>query len=246
MGVFNRLSVVIQAKLNRLVESVEDPRETLDLAYEKQLELLQEVKRGLVDVATAKGQLKRQAVQIERDINMRNDQARRAVDAGRDDLALTAVERRLSSENDLQRLTGQIDEMEAEQAKLVKAEQRLQARVDAFRSKKEIIKAQYSAAQAQERINSSLTGVGSNMNDAVVAAERAEGRTNAMRARAGAIDELVEAGTLRDITSPKDDIDRELAKLTSSGAAESELEKIKAGRRTAAARAVDDEPIAIG
>ena len=116
-----------------------------------------------------------------------------------------------------------------EQEKLTAAEQRLQAKVTAFRTKKEIIKAQYTAAQAQVRIGSALSGISEEMGDISLAVERAENKTEQMRARAGAIDELAQAGVLDDFTGTKDDLSRELEALTSSQNVEDELSALKSG-----------------
>ena len=112
---------------------------------------------------------------------------------------------------------------------LTVAEERLSAKVQAFRNKKEIIKAQYSAAQAQVRIGAALGGVSEEMGDVSLAVERAENKTEQLRARAGAIDELAEAGVLEDFTGRQDDLGRELAQLTASQNVEDELAALRAG-----------------
>ena len=136
-------------------------------------------------------------------------QARQALEAGREDLARLALQRKQTSILELQGLDEQVSGMELEQEKLTQAEQRLQAKVAAFRTKKEIIKAQYTAAQAQVRIGSALSGISEEMGDIGLAVERAETKTGQMRARAGAIDELANAGVLEDFTGGGgDDISR--------------------------------------
>ena len=128
-------------------------------------------------------------------------------------------------------MRAQIAGMEEEQEKLTQAEARLSAKVTAFRSKKEVIKAQYTAAQAQVRIGSALSGISEEMGDVGLAVERAEAKTENMRARASAIDELVEAGVLNDpVGGGKDDITRELEKMSVSSSAETELAALKARR----------------
>jgi phage shock protein A len=49
-----------------------------------------------------------------------------------------------------------------------------------------------------------------------------------MQARAGAIDELVAAGTLEDFTSDQTQLDRELAQLSSQSQVDSDLARLKA------------------
>ena len=234
MGMFSRMSTIVKSKMNRLIDSAEDPRETLDYSYEKQLEMLQNVKRGVVEMVTAKRRIQQQADKVKDNITRLDDQARRAVDAGRDDLARMALQRKQSALLELEGLDEQIAGMELEQEKLTQAEQRLQSKVDAFRNKKEIIKAQYSAAQAQVRIGAALGGISEEMGDVSLAVQRAENKTDQMRAKAGAIDELVATGVLDDITGPQDDIERELAQITTSGSIEAELAALKGSGAPAA------------
>jgi phage shock protein A len=214
--------------MNRIMDQAEDPRETLDYSYEKQMEMLRNVKRGVVEMVAAKRQIQQQASKVQESISRLDMQARQALEAGREDLARLALQRKQTSLLELQGLDEQISGMELEQEKLTQAEQRLQAKVAAFRSKKEVIKAQYNAAQAQVRIGAALGGISEEMGDVGLAVERAEMKTDKMRARAGAIDELAEAGVLDD-GSGKDDISRELDKLMAGQNVEDELASLKAG-----------------
>ena len=227
MGMFSRMSTIVKSKMNRMLDSAEDPRETLDYSYEKQLEMLQNVKRGVVEMVTAKRRIQQQADRVNENIARLDRQARQAVEADRDDLARLALQRKQTALTELEGLDEQIAGMEREQEKLTQAEQRLQTKVDAFRNQKEIIKAQYTAAQAQVRIGAALGGISEEMGDVSLAVQRAENKTDQMRAKAGAIDELVESGVLDDITGPRDDIDRELAQISTSSTVESELAALK-------------------
>ena len=230
MGMLSRMSMIVKSKMNRMMDQAEDPRETLDYSYDKQLEMLRNVKRGVVEMVTAKRRLEMQAAKAQQNLARLDSQARKALEIGREDLARLALERKQSGIMELEGLDQQIADMEMEQQKLTNAEQRLQAKVQAFRSKKEVIKAQYSAAQAQVRIGSALSGLSEEMGDISMAIERAEGKTENMRARAGAIDELAAAGVLDDpMGGSSDDISRELDSLSSSATVESELAALKAG-----------------
>ena len=230
MGMMSRMATIVKSKMNRVMDNAEDPRETLDYSYEKQLELLRNVKRGVVEMVTAKRRLEMQASKVQANLTTLDSQARQALEAGREDLARLALERKQAAVMELQGLDQQVADMEIEQEKLTNAEKRLQAKVQAFRTKKEVIKAQYNAAQAQVRIGSALSGVSEEMGDVSLAIERAENKTENMRARAGAIDELAEAGVLDDpVGGSKDDISRELEKLTSATNVEAELAALKAG-----------------
>ncbi len=238
MGMLSRMSTIAKSKMSRLLDKAEDPRETLDYSYEKQIEMLRNVKRGVVEMVTAKRRLQMQADKVKDNIVKLDGQARQAMDVGREDMARLALERKQASLEELAGLDQQIAGLELEQEKLTTAEQRLQAKVQAFRSKKEIIKAQYSAAQAQVRIGAALGGVSEEMGDISMAIERAEDKTEAMRAKAGAIDELVASGTLTDMSGSQDDISRELGKMSASATVEREMAALRAG--SSAGKALPD------
>ena len=229
MGMLSRMSTIVKSKMNRILDTAEDPRETLDYSYEKQLEMLRNVKKGVVEMVAAKRRIQQQAVTVQANIEKLEAQAKQALEADREDLARLALQRKQAATVELQGLDEQIAGMEHEQEKLTQAEQRLQAKVAAFKTKKEVIKAQYTAAQAQVRIGSALSGISEEMGDISLAAERAENKTEQMRARAGAIDELASIGVLDDFSGTQDDISRELEALTSSQNVEDELSALKSG-----------------
>jgi phage shock protein A len=228
MGLMSRFNMIVKSKASRMLDKAEDPRETLDYSYEKQLEMLQKVRRGVADVATSKKRLELQASKLEQSVAKLDTQARTALQQNREDLARVALERKKSVQLQLQGLDEQRAQLQAEQDKLVVSEQRLTAKVEAFRTRKETIKAQYTAAEAQTKIGEAITGVSEDMADVGLAIERAENKTETMRARAGAIDELIESGVLEDVTDSRDSIDRELEQLTVSGGVEDELSRLKA------------------
>ena len=229
MGMLSRMSTIVKSKMNRILDQAEDPRETLDYSYEKQLEMLRNVKKGVVEMVTAKRRLEMQAKKAQENIAKLDTQARQALTMGREDLARVALERKQATIAELEGLDQQIAGLELEQQKLTNAEQRLQAKVHAFRTKKEVIKAQYSAAQAQVRIGSALSGISEEMGDVTLAVERAETKTETLKAKAGAIDELVAVGVLDDVGGGKDDLDRQLEQMSASASVESELAALKAG-----------------
>jgi len=229
MGMLSRMSTIVKSKMNRILDSAEDPNETLDFAYEKQLEMLRGVKRGVVDMVAAKRCIQQQASTVQANVERLGEQAGQALNAGREDLARLALQRKQAAMIELQGLDEQIAGMELEQEKLTAAEQRLSAKVTAFRTKKEIIKAQYTAAQAQVRIGSALSGLSEEMGDVSLAVERAETKTENLRSRAGAIDELAQLGVLDDFSGSQDPLSKELEAITSAQGVEDELAALKTG-----------------
>jgi phage shock protein A len=230
-GLGGRMSTVIKAKISKLLDRAEDPGETLEYGYQKQVELLQNVKKGIADVTTSKKRLQMQSQKLEQSIVKLDTQARQALSQNREDLARAALERKTLAQNELQSLDQQVSELENQQEQLTENERKLRQKIEAFRSKKEVIKAQYSAAEAQVRIGEAASGVGEQMADLGLAIQRAEDKTEGMRARAQAVEELEQAGTFEDLSQlggGTDDIDRELAKLGSGQQVDDELARMRA------------------
>ena len=226
-GMGGRMSTVIKAKISRLLDRAEDPGETLDYSYQKQLESLQNVKKGIADVVTAKKRLQMQSQKLEQSVVKLDTQARQALSSGNEELARVALERKNVAQSELQGLDQQAKQLEDQQEKLVASEKALSAKVEAFRTQKETIKAQYSAAEAQVRIGEAATGIGEQMADTGLAIQRAKDKTEQMQARAAAIDELTTSGALEDFTSDQTQLDRELGAIASQAQVDRELEQMK-------------------
>jgi phage shock protein A len=221
MGVMKRMSLIFNAKANKVLDRAEDPRETLDYSYTKQLELLQKVRRGVADVATSRKRLELQQQQLQQSADKLDGQ-------DREDLAREALSRKSAVTQQITDLTSQHAALQAEEEKLTLASQRLQAKVDAFRTKKETIKATYTAAEAQTKIGEAFSGISEEMGDVGLAIQRAEDKTQTMQARAGAIDELLASGALDDPTGTnKDDIQLELDRMSSTNDVENDLARLK-------------------
>jgi phage shock protein A len=240
MGVMKRVSLVFKAKANKALDKMEDPRETLDYSYQRQLELLTKVRRGVADVATSRKRVELQMNQLQQQANKLEDQARKALGMGREDLARAALERKSSAQGQLNELQAQYAQLQAEEEKLTVASQRLQSKVDAFRTRKETIKATYTAAEAQTRINEAFSGISEEMGDVGMAIQRAEDKTAQMQARAGAIDELMASGALDDaVGGRRDDIQSELDMMAASSDVERELSRLKGELTTGAPKQLE-------
>lgn len=229
MSLSRRLALIFRAKANTALDRAEDPRETLDYSYQRQLEMLQKVRRGLADVATSRKRLELQMNQLTASADKLQQQASDALAAGREDLAREALTRRSAAQQQLADLAQQHEGLQAEEGRLTAASQRLAAKVEAFRTRKETIKATYTAAEAQTRIGEAVSGISEEMSDVGLAMQRAEDKTAQMQARAGAIDDLLASGALEDATaSTKDDIQLELERMSSQSGVELELTRLKA------------------
>ena len=228
MGLWSRFKVVFASKANKALNKAEDPREVLDYSYEKQLELLQKVRRGVADVATSRKRIELQLQGLEKQESKLEEQARAALAGNREDLAREALVRRSGLHTQIADLQAQLAGLQEQEEKLVVASQQLQAKVESFRTRKETIKASYSAAEATTKINEAFAGISNELGDVGLAVQRAEDKTAEMQARAGAIDELMASGALEDpMGMGKDSITAELEQMASQAEVESTLAAMK-------------------
>src|SRR6266540_1655397 len=220
MGLMQRFSTIFKAKASKTLDRYEDPRETLDYSYERTLEMLQKMRRAVADVATSRKRIELQAQQLQRSAAKLEGQAKQAVGQGREELAREALTRRAT-------IATQLTDLQAEEAKMVDASQRLQAKVEAFRTRKETMKASYTAAEAQTKVNEAISGISEEMGDVGMAMQRAEDKVASMQARSGALDELMASGALDDASASSDRLQAELDRGAAEPAVEAELARLK-------------------
>jgi len=229
VGLLSRFSTFIKAKFSSMMDRAEDPNETLDYSYNKQLEQLQNLRRSIADVVTNEKRLELQEAQVKSQMDKLDSQARAAVQQGRDDLATLALSRKETLQQQLGAFDQQIAQLKAQQEKFVDMERRLTTRVESFRTQKEMVKATYNAAAAQVKIQESVTGISEEMSDVNLAVQRAQDKVTAMQARANAMDSLMDSGTLTEIGAPgQDDIDRQLAQVSTKSSVDAQLAQLKA------------------
>src|SRR6185503_11826388 len=93
-GVMKRISMIFRAKANKALDRAEDPRETLDYSYQRQVEMLTKVRRGVADVATSRKRVELQMNQLQAQSDKLTAQAEKALGMGREDLAREALTRK--------------------------------------------------------------------------------------------------------------------------------------------------------
>jgi phage shock protein A len=227
-GTFQRFLDIFRSKANKALDKMEDPRDTLDLSYERQVEQLTKVRRGVADVATARKRIELQAQGLQKQADKLQGQAKAALAQGNEDLAREALARRAALGEQLTELKTQHDQITEQEQKLIATSQTLQARVEQFRTQKETLKASYTAAEAQTKVGEAVSGISTSSKDAGATMQRAQDKIASMQARAGAIDELLASGALEDLSTPVDDIQKELDKVSSTNQVDNELAALKA------------------
>jgi phage shock protein A len=227
MGLWSRAATLFRTKASAAIDRAEDPRELLDYASNQQQELLRKVRLGLVEVSTSKRQLEFQVTRIETRLPRFEDEARRSVAAGRDDLAVLALQRRRNALHQLTELQAQLTEVQEEERRLIATEQNLAARVEEFKSRRHVLAARYSVAEAQVGVSEALSGVSGELADLGMALGRAEEKTQRLQARAAALDELLDPGNLGKSVAGDDDVEQELRRMAAAETIQRELTAIK-------------------
>jgi len=228
MSLFQRAHDILNAKANKALDAAEKPDEMLDLSYDQMLEQITRVRRGLVDIAASRKRIELQETQLQHSVDHLQDQAKAALAQGREDLAREALSRKAAAQAQIDGMEAQHEQLTEEQEKLESVLAQLQEKVNAFRSQKEVLKAQYTAASAMTAADESAAGISASVSDSGAALDRAQDKIEAMQARAGALDELLQSGVLEDVGGGGDDIQKELDEVTSASDVDNELAALKA------------------
>jgi phage shock protein A len=228
MSLFQRAHDIVQAKANKALDAAEKPDEMLDLSYEQMLDQITQVRRGIVTIAASRKQIELQEQQLQHTVDHLQDQAKAALAQGREDLAREALSRKAAAQEQIDAMKPQHEQLAAEQEKLEQTLDALQKRVNTFRTQKEVLKAQYTAAQAETTVGESAAGISQTFGDSGAELQRTQDKIAQMQARAGAVDELLASGVLEDVGGDTDDIQKELDDAGTAAGVDKELAALKA------------------
>jgi phage shock protein A len=226
-SVVGRVSTIVKGKVHAALEAMEDVNATLDLSLAQQTEMLQKVRRGIVDVVAAKSRLQVQFDALQERSARLDAQARQALAASREDLARLALARKHDLAPQIQSMHSQLETLQIQQQQLMDGESKVTARIQAVRARKTALQAQYDAARAQVRLAEATSGISAKMADVDAAMRRIEDRTEAMWARSKALGELTAAGMLAD-GSGGDPLQAQLDQITAGSRVEAELAAMRA------------------
>jgi phage shock protein A len=231
MSLFSRLATLFRIRANAALDKAEDPGQVMDYSYNEQVKQLQQLRRSVADVVTQEKRLEMQQNELKNKINRFEEGARQALLANNEDLARQALQRQQMLVGQINEYERQIAQLRAQEEKLIQMERTVSARVEAFRTQKEMVKAQYSAAQAQVKINEAVTGISQEMSEMNLAMQRAQDKVLTMQARANAMDALIEQGALSEQgllgAGAGDSLERELNKVASQQNVEAQLQAMK-------------------
>jgi len=227
MSLFQRAHDILAAKTNKALDAAENPNEMLDLSYEQMLDQITKVRQALVTIAASRKRIELQEQQLQHSVDHLQDQAQAALAQGREDLAREALTRKAAAQAQIDGMESQHEQLTEEEQKMEQTLSALQQRVNNFRTQKETLKAQYTAASAMSSVNESVAGISTTLGDSGAALQRAQDKIATMQARAGALDELLQSGVLEDVGGSTDDIQKELDEVGTSADVDRELAALK-------------------
>lgn len=190
-------------------DDVEDLKDRLDETYRTQTGLLQQVRRGVADLATSRRRVQLQLASLGQQAAQLDDEARQAVARGDDDAARAILTRKVTLDKAAADLQARHDDLMAEQEKLELSATKIEQEVENFRVRKDTLAARHTAASARAEINSATSGINSTVSEVGQAMESAERRTRELESTADAYDELVAGGV---ISTPGESADDAVAR----------------------------------
>lgn len=225
MGSIGKLSSLFKTRFSKLVDRLEDPRDSLEYSFEKQRELLIQTKRSISEVLTSKKRLEMQLQRLEAAGRDYEERAKKLLESDREDLAQSLLERKHESLAQIEDIKQRIEELENDKESLMASEAKLTNNLESLRVQKEVIKAQYTAAQAHAKIGEIATGLSDDSTDIGNVIERARERTDELKAKSAAIEELVENNVITDHAGSA--VDNMIKKSEISTKAKQDLERLK-------------------
>ncbi|HXA30455.1 MAG TPA: PspA/IM30 family protein [Candidatus Angelobacter sp.] len=220
---FSRLRLILTGKANKAIDRIEDPADTLDLAYSREVNNGQKLRESIADVVTAQNRVRIQHDQMERARARLEDTARRALEQDRESIAVSALTQAELIEAQVGSLQAQEESLAQQREALEAAAQRLQVKLAQMRTEKETLKVQYAAAKARVRAGEAAAGLGRDDGELRDMLERAREKILTTQARAEAIGQLMENGTFADTA----DIEAQVTQRTLSDSVEVRIAEMK-------------------
>lgn len=229
MSIWKRTLSIFRSRADRSADDADELKATLDESYRSQLQLLQNVRRGVADVATSRKRVELQIAKLGQQGAAMENEARVAVKAGDDEAARRVLTRKIAIGQAVGDLETQHAAIKADEDRLADTSREIQGKIETFRIRKDSLGARHTAAEARTRINSAFTGISGEMGDVGEAIRQTEQRTRELEAHANAVDELVAEGIIEDVTDsdPTDPFDKQFDALSQKSNVDLELEALK-------------------
>ena len=209
-GLLGRITSMFQPASEPQPAPEADPHADLERAHQQQLRLLDEVRRSVDEVTEARRRMQERA-----DLNTRRSaeheaQAAAHMRAGREDLARVALERKRLAMAQSGEFERELSALGKEQTQLLRAEARLEAKIEAFEMRRDVLRSQRASAEAQARMSEMYGGVSEESRDVAFTLQRIETHTTDLRSRGAALDQMLDDGLVDGVEDPQTRFDRRL------------------------------------
>jgi phage shock protein A len=237
VGIFDRLSRLIRANVNDMIDSAEDPEKMLNQILRDMESAIPQARVQVQEMIAQEKLVEADQKEAQRLAIEWGNKAQRAVAAGKDDLAREALRRKRDNEQNAQLYAEQLTTQEQVVAKIKDQLRQLEAKYQVTMSKRDTLLARHRAARATETVARSLSTF--SPMDPSADLERMERKIRSREAKAAAMVEM-ESETLDaqflELDDP--DIEAELAILKAGGGLddgiEAELKALKGGSEAGA------------
>ncbi|MGB3263584.1 MAG: PspA/IM30 family protein [Microcoleus sp.] len=217
MGLFDRISRVVRANLNDMVNKAEDPEKILEQSVTDMQEDLVQLRQAVASAIATQKRTQTQYNQAEFQSNQWQQRAQLALQKGDETLAREALVRKKSHAETAATLKSSLEQQSGQVESLKRNLIGLESKISEAKTKKDMLKARISAAKAQEQLNNTIGTL--NTGSSMAAFDRMEEKVLQIEARAGASAELAAGGS---------DLEAAFRSLEAGGGVEDELAQMKA------------------
>lgn len=218
-SIFNRISDVVKANINNLVDKAEDPEKMIKQMI---IEMEEAISKATNSVGVSVANEKRLERQYKQNLTLSEEWQQKAVLAvqnSRDDLAKAALEKKNSYQRAADDLLPSFEQAKSTATQLREQLRELKKKLDDAKIKRDTLIARYRAAKAKEEISASVSGIGG---DAFGGFDRFERKIEDKEAQADAVAEIAGEG------SPDSNLEKEFEALETSSGVDDELAALKA------------------
>lgn len=210
MGIFDRFRRVVKSNLNDLISKAENPEKMLNQLIIDMNEQLIESKKSVASAIADEKKLERAMNQNAGQSQEWERKARLALKAGKEDLAREALLRKQEYDNLADQYKEQWQAQHESVDKLKSSLRGLQQKIEEAQRKKNLLIARAKRAEAQKRLQSTVSSMADN--SAFAAFDKMSARVDQIEAEVDAMAEI------EDTTSGGDDLESQFAQLESGTA----------------------------
>ncbi|HTR01419.1 MAG TPA: phage shock protein PspA [Candidatus Acidoferrum sp.] len=178
MGIFSRLSDIINSNINSLLDKAEDPEKLIRMVIQEMEETLVEVRSTTAKIIADKKELLRRNDKLAKQAEDWQAKAELALSKGREDLAKAALLEKSSVNDVIVLVKEDLVKLDESLNKLSVEIEQLQAKLNDARARQKAIMMRVSAAQSRRQVNATLYG--GNFDNALNRFEHFERKIDAM------------------------------------------------------------------